>query len=401
MQSNVLIIGGGPVGLALAVALSRYQVSSTIIEKRAAPTPLAESRAIVWAPKGLEFLQWLGVLDQFELHGIKRTHHEFRRHGKCLFSLDYDLVDSPFQYSLHMPQYYTEWLLEQEARRSSRIDIRRAEELVGLQQTPSSVVAQVRSLNTGEMYSVESPLLIGCDGAKSIVRSLMDSQLNWQDYGTYSAVADIEANIPGEQGDVSWIELDPKRPVGLFNFHPDKWRIIYRINVDEDRQAAVEPAYVDHLIKTHFPQITYYHLLWASSFRLGQGQSSHYHAGRVVLAGDAAHPMGPSAGAGMMVGMVGVWRLAGRLRTIADETDMTRIHQVLAEYESEQRQGSKHIQRANAITFAQISLKNSVLAVIRSAALRFLSLLPFVRRKLINDDSLTNQTIEVSPLPAL
>ncbi|GAB3643364.1 hypothetical protein GCM10027423_40010 [Spirosoma arcticum] len=213
-------------------------------------------------------------------------------------------------------------------------------------------------------------------------------------------MADVEANVPGEQATVSWIELDPKRPVGLFNFHPGKWRIIYRINRDEDRQAAVEPAYVDRLIKTYFPQITHHRLLWASSFRLGQGQSSHYHVGQVVLAGDAAHPMGPSAGAGMMVGMVGVWWLAGRLQTIVEEPDMTRIHQVLADYESAQRQGSKHIQRANALTFAQISLRNGVLAVIRPALLRFLSLLPFVRRKLINDDSLTNQTIEVAPFPA-
>ncbi len=399
MTSNVLIVGGGPVGLALAVALSQYQVSSTIIEKRAGPTTLAESRAIVWAPKGIEFLQWLGVLDQFEPHGIKRYHHEFRRHGKRLFSLDYELVNSPFQYSLHMPQYYTEWLLEQEARRSSRVDIRREEELVGLQQTHSSVVAQIRSVKNEETYSLEAPFLVGCDGVKSVVRSLMDSQLSWQDYGTYSAVADVAANVPGEQAAVSWIELDPKRPVGLFNFHPDKWRIIYRINSDEDRQAAVEPAYVDRLIKTYFPQITHYHLLWASSFRLGQGQSSHYHMGRVVLAGDAAHPMGPSAGAGMMVGMVGVWRLAGRLQTIVDESDMTRIDQVLADYESAQRQGSKNIQRANAITFSQISLKNSVLAMIRSAMLRLLSFLPFVKRKIINDDSLTNQTIQVGPFP--
>jgi 2-polyprenyl-6-methoxyphenol hydroxylase-like FAD-dependent oxidoreductase len=120
----------------------------------------------------------------------------------------------------------------------------------------------------------------------------------------------------------------------------------------------------------------------------------------VVLAGDAAHPMGPSAGAGMMAGMAGVWRLAGRLQTIVEEPDMTRIHQVLADYESEQRQGSKQIQRANALTFAQISLRNSVLATIRSAILRFLSLLPFVKRKIINDDSMTNQTIEVAPFPA-
>ncbi len=127
-----------------------------------------------------------------------------------------------------------------------------------------------------------------------------------------SAVADFELEC-GLSQDISNIVLDPLRPYGFFYFAPGRWRLIYRINKEESRSEATSPEFIHRLLKEKLPDAEVKRLLWASAFRLGQGQSDHYRKGRWLLAGDAAHAMGPSAGAGMMVGVLGAWRLAWRL----------------------------------------------------------------------------------------
>ncbi len=395
MNKDITIIGGGPVGLALALTLAtKYRVGSLVIEKRLGPTPMNESRAIIWMPKGIEFLDWLGLLETFQRNSTTRTFHQFLRHGKPILTLDFNLSDSKFKKSLNLPQHLTEKILEDEVmKHSDLIEVRRGHELVSVKQSSEDVSINILNIPKNEQYEIISKILIGCDGAKSTTRELSEIKLIWNDYGTNSAVADIEANLTNENTDVSWIELDYKRPYGLFNFHPNKWRIIYRVNGNEKRDEVITPNYVDKLIKEKFPQIYDYKFLWASAFRLGQGQSTVYSKGRIVLAGDAAHPMGPSAGAGMMVGMLGVWRLAWRLKQSVETIDTAKIAQLFAGYEDEQREGSKTIQSANATTFAQIALKNPILAFFRRIAFGFISKIPSIQRKMVVIDTLTNQTI--------
>src|SRR3712207_9581961 len=99
-------------------------------------------------------------------------------------------------------------------------------------------------------------------------------------------------------------------------------------------------------------------LLWSSAFRLGQGQSRSYRCGRWLLVGDAAHAMGPSAGAGMMIGVLGAWRLGHRLaETISGGSDTP-----LDRYEHEQRTAAVRVQHDNARIFAHMAGRSVRLA---------------------------------------
>jgi len=97
-----------------------------------------------------------------------------------------------------------------------------------------------------------------------------------------------------------------------------------------------------------YPAATVHRHLWASAFRLGQGQTRSYRAGRWALAGDAAHAMGPSAGAGMMVGLLGAWRLATAIATSA-RRGSDGWDGAVARYEDGQREASGAVQRTNAL----------------------------------------------------
>jgi 2-polyprenyl-6-methoxyphenol hydroxylase-like FAD-dependent oxidoreductase len=118
--------------------------------------------------------------------------------------------------------------------------------------------------------------------------------------------------------------------------------------------------------------------LWASSFRLGQGQTDAYAIGRWALAGDAAHAMGPSAGAGMQVGVLGAWRLSHQLMGSLREPATWSARS--AGYESAQRRLSSSVQRSNARTFGAMTVTSPLAGAVRRVALGGVGRLPFVTR---------------------
>ncbi len=133
--------------------------------------------------------------------------------------------------------------------------------------------------------------------------------------------------------------------------------------------------------------------LWASAFRLGQGQSETYRKGRWLLCGDAAHAMGPSAGAGMMVGVLGTWRLGWRL-ALAAKGD-PRAEELFAGYEREQRAASEEVQNANARIFRNMALRNPAAAAVRSVALRALSHFHPLVRRMTEKEALVTQRLYI------
>jgi 2-polyprenyl-6-methoxyphenol hydroxylase-like FAD-dependent oxidoreductase len=385
----VAIVGGGPVGLTLSLVLARYGVPALVLEARKGPTPRDESRAITWMPKGLELLDRLEIGDDFAWSGVRRVAHEFWAGGRRLLAMRFDEVRSPHRYTLQLPQHDSEALLEEAVLGTGLVEVRRGHRLVKLEGTSEERASMIVEGPDGQ-YRHEAPFAVGCDGAKSGVRRMLGISSRWRDYGTDSAVADfeMECDLPKQ---VSRIVLDPERPYGFFYFAPGRWRFIYRINESENRQEAITESAVNDLLLSRLPEAKTNQFLWASAFRLGQGQCHTYRQGRWFLCGDAAHAMGPSAGAGMMVGVLGAWRLGWRL-ALANKGD-PRAQALLDEYEREQRVASEEVQRANAAIFRNIGLSNPVAAAARSVALRSLSRIGPVVRRMTEKEALVTQKL--------
>ncbi len=389
-DNRIVIVGAGPVGLALALILARYDVPSLILESREAPMPLDESRAIVWMPKGLELLDWLGLTEQFAERGVRRTAHEFWNTEERLLTLSFTELDHPHRYSLQLPQHDTESLLEQAALHTGLVEIRRRHQVVDVGERDG--LAWVKVESPSGSYTFEAGWAVGCDGANSQVRNSLGIEQRWRDYGTDSAVADFEmdCDLPLE---TSRIILDPVRPYGFFYFAPGRWRFIYRINAGENRQETTSESAATQLLISKLPGAKINRFLWASAFRLGQGQSRAYRKGHWLLAGDAAHAMGPSAGAGMMVGVLGAWRLGWRLAMVA--TGRSSNDSVLDNYEREQRAGSEEVQNANAQIFWNMAVTNPSVASMRAAVLKFVSHVPSATHSIVAQEALINQKLKI------
>ena len=134
MTERVLIVGGGPVGLALSLVLAHHGTPSLVLEAREEPTPRDESRAITWMPKGLELLDRLGLEEAFARSGVRRTAHEFWTGGRRVLTMPFDKVRSPHRYTLQLPQHDSEVLLEAAALGSGMVEVRHGHRLVGVGQ---------------------------------------------------------------------------------------------------------------------------------------------------------------------------------------------------------------------------------------------------------------------------
>lgn len=393
MMDTVAIVGGGPTGLTLALTLARQGIASTVFAEDLAPTPVDESRAITWMPRGLEFLDWAGITAGFQHLGLRRSAHEFRTPHGLLLQVRYDRLRHAHPYTLMIPQHHSERLLQDAATATGLVEVRRGHRLVDAGTAAAAAVLTVESPDG--RYVERASWAVGADGAHSTVRRRLGIAQQWRDYGMDSAVADFEltCDLPAER---SRIVLDPRRPYGFFAFAPDRWRLVYRLNPGEDRNAMTTETAATTLLSRKLPGAEVHRFLWSSAFRLGQGQSSAYRQGRWLLVGDAAHAMGPSAGAGMMVGVLGAWRLGYRLaETISGGSDRP-----LDRYEREQRVVATRVQHDNARIFANMAVRSALLASARSAALRTLGRVPAVTAGMARSEALLHLPA-VSPEPTI
>jgi 2-polyprenyl-6-methoxyphenol hydroxylase-like FAD-dependent oxidoreductase len=232
-------------------------------------------------------------------------------------------------------------------------------------------------------YTERATWAVAADGARSSLRRSLGIGQRWRDYRTDTAVADFDltCDLPPDR---SRMVLDPRRPYGFFRFASGRWRLVFRINVGEDRVAMATEEAATGLLASRLPGARVHRFLWASAFRLGQGQSHAYRQGRWLLVGDAAHAMGPSAGAGMMIGVLGAWRLGERLaETLTGGGDRP-----LDRYTAEQRAAAERVQRDNARIFANVAVRSAPVAALRAAGLRFAGHLPAVVTRMARSEAL-------------
>ena len=384
---DILIAGGGPAGLMTALALARRGIRSTVLEARSAPTDIGESRAITWMPRAIEVAEASGFREDLERVALHRYVHSFTdKRGRLLAVVHFDHLDSPFPYTLQIPQGESERILERVALGTGLVDLRRGFSIEAIDSGSVGVSATGR--HGGDTVTVHGDLGVAADGARSVVRAQLGIPTTKRDYGASSVVADFigTSGLPPTQ---SQIVLDTRRPRGLFPIGEGRWRLVYRVNGGEDRGRAASPDQASRILDS-FPGARAAEWTWTSAFRLAQQKASTYLQGAWVLVGDAAHPMGPSAGAGMMLGVLGAWRAAWAISRVQEDAGS------LSAYVDEQRASAVRVQSSNATIFRHIALRNGVLGAVRAGAMPVAARLTSLEAAMARQESLVDE-----PLPDL
>ena len=288
----VLIVGGGPVGLATALGLARHGVRSVLIE--ADDGVCTGSRAICISRRSLEIIDRLGALDGFMSKGLPWAGgRSFYRDEEVLhFSMPQD-ANQRLPPMLNLAQYHIEqFLLDAAERQPEMIDIRWQTRVTGVQQRADG--ASVTVTTPLDTYQIDTDWLVAADGGRSAVREALGLKLQGTSYEGRYVIVDI--HLKSDRPTERLAYFDPPSNPGstvLVHKQPDDiWRIDYQLRDDEDAQAAVllenVAPRVDSLLAM-MGETQPWHPVWITIYKANALTLEKYRHGRVLFAGDAAH----------------------------------------------------------------------------------------------------------------
>lgn len=392
----VLIIGGGPTGLSLAVTLRRYGIAVRIIDRNPAPATVSKALA-VWSGS-LEALEALGVVQHFEQQGVRLKSLVVGDGSHRLATLAVgDGIDSPYPYPLLLPQSRTEAILSARlAEFGTAID--RGVELTAFSQDEGGVTAMLKHAD-GRKEQVRAAYMVGADGARSQVRQGLDITFEGYTEPQMFLLGDVKINGAGLDHRSIYIWWHNGSTVALFPFGDEIWRIFAaRPNNDDTSQPTLEELQAQ-MDRHGPPGARLRDPSWLSTFRTNERLAQKYRVRRVFLAGDAAHIHSPAGGQGMNTGIQDAFNLGWKLAHVLKGQGDAEL--LLESYEAERRPIAREVIRGAAQKLHAAFASGRVVEWMRDIAVTVIGNLSPVQKMLQVELSETNIVYEEGPLVAL
>jgi 2-polyprenyl-6-methoxyphenol hydroxylase-like FAD-dependent oxidoreductase len=337
-RTDVLIVGAGPVGLMLACELRRRDIACRIIDKYA-EFPLT-SRANGVQPRAVEVLDSLGVAERivaesYPAKGIRilRAGTEVGRIEPKMAAHPAEPTDQPYRGIVFANQAVVEEALRDKlAELGGKVELQR--ELRGVDEGHDGVIADIVDLASGDIERLHAKWLVGCDGAHSAVRKLLELPFNGKDYPDQFVQADVYLDGDLAEG-LMTLWLNDQGLLAAIPFRePGLWRIAAQVFPDADGnipRASVE--LFQRLLAERAGDTTTKILepVWLSNFVMHHRMVNNYRKGHVFVAGDAAHVHSPVGGQGMNTGIQDAYNLAWKLALVVNGAPET----LLDSYEAE------------------------------------------------------------------
>lgn len=372
-DTDVLIVGAGPTGLALAITLARAGVNHVVVEKLTSGQNT--SRAAVIHAHTLEVLASLGVAEQLVNEGLRLSTFSIRDRDRTLARLRFDRLPTEFACLLMLPQDRTERILTEALIKASGA-VRWGCVVEALNETPTGVEARVTSSEGAQ--TIHARYVVGADGMHSLVRETAGIGFSGTSYEESFVLADVEMGWDHERDEVM-LFFSPAGLVVVAPLPDGRFRVVATL---DEAPAQPDVADIQRLLDARGPargSARVYQVRWGSRFRLHHRVADHYRRGRLFLVGDAAHVHSPAGGQGMNTGLVDACVL-GRL--LADVISGRSEDSHLDRYEPLRRPAAKQVlQLAGRLTL-MATLRSAPKRFVRNIALRTMNRLPAARRRL-------------------
>ncbi len=348
-EHAVVIAGGGPTGLMLAAELALAGVDVAIVERRPSQD-LAGSRAGGLHARTIEVFDQRGIADRFLSEG-----QVAQVAGFAGVRLDISAFPTRHPYGLGLWQNHIERILADWVQELA-VPIRYGIEVIGFTQDDSGVDVE---LSDGK--SLSAGYLVGCDGGRSLVRKAAGIDFPGWDATTSSLIAQVEMADEPELG----IRRDASgtHALGKVEYEIRDGKVVYekggRVGVmltEEHVGATAEPTLDDlreRLIAVYGTDYGIHSPTWISRFTDATRQAAAYRAGRVLMAGDAAHIHSPMGGQGLNVGVQDAVNLGWKLAQVVRRTS---LESLLDTYHAERHPVAARVLRT---TMAQVALTHS------------------------------------------
>lgn len=306
IDTDVLIVGAGPVGLFLANECTRRGLRHRLIETRSAQS--AHSKALAIFPRTLEIFDMAGIAAPFLEAANRVTSVAVVARQRPLARLRFEPEGTPFPFVGMVPQDVTEKTLVAELQRKGGA-VEYETTFVSSVQHDGYVTATLNK--QGKAFEVTALFLVGCDGAHSAVRHALNLPFEGAQYDASFMLADVDTNeaLPGDEMHLCPSELGP---LAIFPMSSVRRRIV--ATVEKAEEDAPSLAVVRKVVAQRAPAgFEALALRWSSYFRIHHRQVTQLRVGRIFVAGDAAHIHSPFGGQGMNTGLQDVWNLVWKI----------------------------------------------------------------------------------------
>lgn len=326
VRHTVIIVGGGPVGLATALDLGLQGVPVLVLDDQEG---VGEgSRAICFAKRTLEICARLGAAKPMLDKGVQWNKGKVFRDDRLLY--EFNLLPEgghEFPAFINLQQPYFEKFLHDRIlaaiAEGAPIEIRGRNKVEALEQTGTG--ARLDIATPDGPYQLEADWVIACDGARSPLRSMLGLGFEGRVFEDNFLIADVRmtAEFPTER----WFWFEPHFKSGdsaLLHKQPDGvWRIDFQLGWNIDRKRELEPERVRARVDAMLGEGADYELVWTSIYTFQCRRMETFRKGRVLFAGDSAHQVSPFGARGANSGIQDAdnlaWKLALVVKGIAPE----------------------------------------------------------------------------------
>jgi 2-polyprenyl-6-methoxyphenol hydroxylase-like FAD-dependent oxidoreductase len=306
-DTDVLVIGAGPSGLTLAASLVKRGISTTVVDAQAAGANT--SRAAVVNARTLEVLDDLDVSRRLVKEGVQAPRFTIRDGRRLLIPVDFSVLPTEFPYSLMVPQATTERLL-----------LDRLTELGGAVLRPKTLASVLQDADgVTAMFDdgdvIRARYVVGADGIHSTVREQAGIGFEGGAYQESFTLADVRlrGDAPADEVILFWAKA------GLTVVAPLPGNVFRIVAPVPDAPEEPSAEFIQQILDERglgAGRMVVTEVIWGSRFRIHHRVADTYRAGRLLLAGDAAHVHSPAGGQGMNLGIQDAVALADALAAV-------------------------------------------------------------------------------------
>lgn len=333
IDTDIVIVGGGPVGLYLAGRLLQEGISCRILEKRTSIDKHSKSLGI--HPVSLELFDKAGIVNSFLKDGLKITKGISFWNTQKLGEISFDYCPPPFPFILAIPQWITENILENWVKKLDSDALIRGAEVIDFSKDKESVDINYQSKN--QTKSVRCRFLVGCDGKNSSVRTSAGIKFNGEAYPDFYIMGDFEDTTQFESDAAVFLHSD-----GLIESFPlpqgqRRWVVKtdeYIDNPSPEELASVVQERVQYNLYDSLNSMI-------SSFGVQQYSAEKYAAQNILLAGDAAHIVSPIGGQGMNLGWLDAEEASSVLVKVLENP--SEQNQLFSEYSDQRKRIARQV----------------------------------------------------------
>lgn len=319
---HVIIVGAGPVGLCLALALAQADIPVTVLESMG-PDDFLEQvpRAGTNHPATLEMFDRIGLYEKIEPRGFRAPifHYWDRAGPKLIAAFDHALLkdDTKFPYVLQCERIKIVEEAMALAQAHPLCTVLMNTTFTHFTQDGDGVVAFAQT-KSGEEIRLTGAYIVSAEGARSLIRRQLD--IEFEGFTYPDRTLNIEVVYDFRQhgyADRNYIS-DPEEWSNLFRWAgpPERWRVHFPTHPDDDPDEITRPEALQVRLQKFLPKSSDYEIRGSNLYTVHQRVATSFRKGRALLVGDAAHVNSPIGGMGMNSGIHDAFNLADKLTLV-------------------------------------------------------------------------------------